>query len=276
MHSGFCRIENGDYTGGVFGEMRAQRHGHAFRDALNGDRIGVVAFMSDAAFPRRTDPARDDLGAWVSLVSQVGSESPMKLWVRTVPPPGTPKCLLIARFSSGDGSALDRRSVVISELTASLNEIQEAPPEGWSDPILEVGSWAQDGVSVAVLAKQPAAFLVGYLLPYMTRRLLILGQRGSLNIQMNAGIHTVEDAINGDDISFVTAARLARGARMVRGGIPESDATSVCLVSTQARSSAVDNLTDFIDPTRYMQIPEEGLEESLDSWLFVPYAPHIQ
>ncbi|MFE5621092.1 hypothetical protein ACFQ8S_03400 [Streptomyces virginiae] len=274
VHAGFCQIRDGNFAGRLFGEMRAQRGGSAFLDVMNGEPGGVVSLVSDAAFPSEADPVRDAMGDWVNFVSHVDAQSPMRIWVRKTPPAVTPKCLLIARFTSDD-TDVDRG--VASEISSFLEGVKKSPQRGWAEPTLEVGRWAQDGVFVGVLAERPAAFLVEYLLPKMTRRLMVLGRRNSTIVHMNAGIHTVGDVIADDDDSFVTASRLSEWAHRVRNGLREGevDATSVCLVSGLARSTASDNLMDVIDESRYIQIPEDGLEGPVDSWLYVPYAPRI-
>ncbi|WP_159425451.1 hypothetical protein [Streptomyces sp. fd1-xmd] len=276
VHAGFCQIRDGNFGGRLFDEMQAQRGGSAFLEVMNGEPAGVVSLVSDAAFPSEADPVRDAMGDWVNFISHVDAQSPMRVWVRKMPPAVTPKCLLIARFSSDDID-VDRCRGVASEISSFLEGVKESPQRGWAEPTLEVGRWAQDGVFVGVLAERPAAFLVEYLLPLMTRRLMILGQRNSMIVHMNAGVHTVGDVIADDDGSFVTASRLSEWAHRIRNGLREGevDATSVCLVSGLARSTASDNLMDVIDESRYIQIPEDGLEGSVDSWLYVPYAPRI-
>ncbi|MGW3009555.1 hypothetical protein ACWC9R_12065 [Streptomyces sp. NPDC001219] len=272
MHFGLCRSDsNGECTGALFDEMEAQRVSMTLQDALNTDDIGVIACMSDSAFLENADPVRQNFGEWVSCVNLAGDATPMKIWFRAVPPRAAPKCLLIASLTaSGDFEIVEE---AVAQMESSLESLQGDIPQGLGKVGIEVGKWSKGGISVAVLSENSASFLVGYLLPLMAKRLLMLGNKRAIDIRMHAGVHTVKDRVQEDDSSFVVAARLAKWAQKVRAGIQESGSTTVCLVSTYARSSAPDNLMDFVDPTRYTPLPQEGLEDSVDAWLYVPYEP---
>ncbi|MFD3805026.1 serine protease [Streptomyces sp. NPDC058619] len=283
IHSGFTyRDSDGEYTGGIFDELHQHRQTESIQDALNGDPVGVICIASDAAYNSQANPLRNSPGKWINFTSIPDSGTPMKTWIRvSIPKPqdsATVKksphatCLLIASFASDEPFTPDHRDSAASHMKIILQEVSKYPPKGFPELDLRVESWGTHGVSVTATTEKSAIFLTGFLLPHMTKNLAIFNHRRPAAVRMNAGIHLTEE---GAADTAITSARLAACAEKIRPGLREGEIITACLVSSRARSSDADNLADFIDSSRFIQVPENGMEGQIDAWLYVPYSPDM-
>ncbi|MET9697751.1 hypothetical protein ABZY31_12575 [Streptomyces sp. NPDC006529] len=286
IHSGFTHKDSeGEYTGGIFDELHEHRQSGSLQDALNGDPIGVICIASDAVYNSKASPLRNSPGKWIGFTSAPDAGTPMKTWIRvsisnpqhstTIEPSAQATCLLVASFASDEPFTSAHCDSAASHMKTTLQEVSKSPPEGYLELDLRIESWGTHGVSITATAARPAMFLAGYLLPYMTKNLVIFNHRKPAAVRMNAGIHLTENQGADDGNTAITSARLAACAEKIRAGLREGEIITSCLISSRARSCESDNLSDFIDPSRFIQVPENGMEGQIDAWLYVPYSPDM-
>ncbi|MGW6941936.1 5'-methylthioadenosine/S-adenosylhomocysteine nucleosidase [Streptomyces xanthophaeus] len=273
-HRGEGKFQGSHFAGDVITELNSYRRSPGLRDALAGRSSLVSTVCSDEVFESRT-PHRTrerEIGSWVSM-DVIAEVRPRRMWVRLKTAADTHRQAVLVGVAVATTSGDELGAGAIGAKVRSLvQDICANAPDSWARHELEFRKWGRAGFAVVVTNEHPETLLVGSLIPRLAKCLAVENMRSENALRLSLGLHSGSRKMQVCEDDVIVADRLVRTSQRMEGWSREH---LLCLMSAAARSSDPSHFEDFVDPSRYVQVEAEGLEEQIDSWLYIPYIPQM-
>ncbi|MEU3059023.1 phosphorylase family protein [Streptomyces subrutilus] len=274
-HRGAGQLHGESFNGEVLTELNAYRQSPILKDALSGRSALVATICSDEVFESRTPHVtrEREIGSWASL-DVVAQVRPRRMWLRMKTRLETHKQAVLVGVAVGSSTDLPE-SAIRSQINFLVQEVCANASESGAAYDLELRTWGRIGFAIVATNAHPESVLIGHIIPRLARSLAVrnMAEDGTLRIFLGVHSGSRKGQVCEDDV--IVADRLMRTLLQSAGGWRQRSDPTLCLISTAARSADPGCFEDFIDPSNYVQVPAEGYEEQLDSWIYVPYSPRM-